>query len=623
MLDNLRDFGRSWVAKIFLGVLILAVAGFGIPSVFLDLNANTVARVGDQNVTAREFDRLYRAQLNQFAARTGMAPTGQQALNFGLPNATLSQLANDASLEMLAQRLDLGASQDKLAELVRRDPSFAGALGTFDRSEFVAVLRQVGYTESEYLNLQRRVAKREQIGMIFDGISLPQVAADIANAYDNDRRTIEYVELNPIFFSVFEEPSEDELAQFFTENQNRFRTVETRRVHLLPLTAEAVAEGIEVSEAQVVAEYERTAAQYTTIEQRTVHQLLLENGETARLFELGLNSGRSFEDLVAEAGLQARVSRLGTFAQAQMTDPALAAAAFSLSEGAYSIIDGALGQRAVWVSEVIPGGVQPLEAVRGTIEASLKLAAARDELLSIYDEIEEARAAFLPIDDVAERHGMRIYELDLTRDGAALAGVTVLPQSTHATIVNQVFSASETASVTPAINLGSNRTVFFALEEVLPVRDQTLDEVRSEAIAAWQELQADLAITTAAQDMVSALDGGADMFMVAAEAGQIPQASQPFTRVGSEDGTVGGDVARSAFMGGEGHAGYARTQEGDVIVFQVTEVIPAAGDAKSVVVDNISSTFADLLYASFVEGLRQDTSIRINTETLNRLIGLE
>ena len=35
-------------------------------------------------------------------------------------------------------------------------------------------------------------------------------------------------------------------------------------------------------------------------------------------------------------------------------------------------------------------------------------------------EIEEARAAFLPIDDVAERHGMRIYALDLTRDGAAL-----------------------------------------------------------------------------------------------------------------------------------------------------------------------------------------------------------
>src|SRR5690606_20347543 len=131
-----------------------------------DLNANTVARVGDQNISVRDFDRIYRSQVNQFASQMGRVPTAQEALGFGLPNAAIARLANDAALVILADQLDLGASDAKLAQMVRQDPSFAGALGLFDADEFSAVLRQAGYTESEYLNLQRRASEREQLGMM-------------------------------------------------------------------------------------------------------------------------------------------------------------------------------------------------------------------------------------------------------------------------------------------------------------------------------------------------------------------------------------------------------------------------------------------------------------------------
>jgi peptidyl-prolyl cis-trans isomerase D len=623
MLDNLRNFGRSWVAKIFIGIVILAVAGFGLPSIFLDLNANTVARVGDQNVTAREFDRIYRNQLNQFAARTGMSPTAQQALSFGLPNATLARLANDAAIETLAQRLDLGASQGKLAQLVRRDPSFAGALGTFDRDAFVAVLRQSGYTEAEYLNLQRKAAKSEQLGMMLDGVQLPRFALDIANSYENDRRTIEFIELNPVFFTVGDEPSEDELTQFFAENQERFRTQETRTVRLLPLTPEALAAGVEISDAQIEAEYQRTAANYVTVEQRRISQLLLNDADTLAAFEQGLAEGRDFADLTVEAGVETNVSPLGLFAQNQINDTALARAAFELEEGGFAIIPGALGQRAIWVSEVVEGGQQPLEAVRDTIEQNLRLSAGRDTLLDAFDAIEEARAAFQPVDAVAETYGLDFHEVTLSRSGEALDSISTIPPTAHETVVNQVFSASQDASFTPAISLGSNRAIFFELLDVQPERDQTLDEVRDEVVAAWQELQTNNAVITAAEDIVARLDTGSDMFTVAAETGAVPQASQAFGRTGTQDGTVGPDLASAAFVGGQGSAGYVQTEEGDVVVFQVTSVMSATASDSSQVADALQEGFADQIFARFVEGLRQDTPIRINQETLNRLIGLE
>lgn len=623
MLDNLRNLGRSWVAKILLGLLIVAVAGFGVPSVFLDLNASTVARVGDQNISVRDFDRLYRSQLNQFAAQTGQVPTAQQAVSFGLPGSALGRLAGDAAMEMLAQRLDLGAAEARVAQLVRQDPAFAGALGSFDRAEFVAVLRQVGYTESEYLNLQRRAVKREQIGAMFDNVPLPAIAREIAVAYEHDRRTVDYIELNPILFATDEEPDEAELAQFFEENQERFVTEETRIVRLLPLTQETLAAGIEISEAEIEAEYERTAAQYTTVERRTVHQVPLDTGETAALFEQGRVDGRDFLDLVAEAGLDGRVVRLGTFARTQMTDPNLGNAAFALEEGEFAVIGGALGQRAVWVSEIEPGGRQPLEAVRGTIEQTLRIAGARDRMFSAYDDIEEARAAFMPFDEAAALHGLEVHDIALTRDGTALAAIGAIPVQARANVVNQIFSASQTMTVTPAINMGSNQTLFFELVEVQPVRNQTLDEVRDEAVRAWRQLQTDMAITRAAEDMVAALDMGADMLSVAAETGRFPQASPTFGRDGTQNGAIAPEVAQAAFVGGVGHADYVRTAQGDVVVFVVTQVLPAPEGVASPLADAVGGTFADVLYSSFVEGLREDAGIRINETALNRLIGLE
>lgn len=622
MLDNFRHFGRSWTAKILLGVLVIAVAGFGIPSVFLDMNTNTVARVGDQNITVRDFDRLYRGQINQFAQQTGMAPTAQQALAMGLPTSTIASLANEVALEILARDLQLGASDDKLAELVRRDPNFASALGLFDTREFSSMLRQSGFTEAEYLNTQRKFAMRQQIGVIFNGAVMPKVGLDIARAFDNDARTIEYAALNPVLFEESGEPDEADLEQFFEENKSRFRTVETRVVSLLPLTADALARGVELDDAEVVAEYERIAAQFIAPERRTIHQLALPDEDAAQVFVDALEAGDSFAAAVSEAGLQTGVNEIGTVAEAELTDPVLAEAAFALDANGYAVVESTNGPRVIWVSAITEAGQAPLDVVRGQLESSLRGRKAQEILFTVYDEIEEARAAFLPVADVAERHGLAMYDLELTASGAELATIENLPDGATRTIVDAVFAASPDARVTPAINLGSNRTVFYELKEVREARDRTLDEARDEVIVAWQELQTDMAMTRAAEDMVAAIDEGGDLFSVALEFGQVPQSSAPFTRNGG-DATLDPDVMQAAFQGGEGHAGYVPTRDGDIIVYQVTEVDPAPADAPSQVAQTLESDFSNLLLMSFVTGLREDLSVRINEEAVNRVIGLE
>jgi peptidyl-prolyl cis-trans isomerase D len=48
MLDSLRAFSKTTIAKLFFAVLIVSFAAFGINNVITTLGSSTVARVGNQ-----------------------------------------------------------------------------------------------------------------------------------------------------------------------------------------------------------------------------------------------------------------------------------------------------------------------------------------------------------------------------------------------------------------------------------------------------------------------------------------------------------------------------------------------------------------------------------------------
>src|SRR4051794_18045690 len=103
MLDSLRLFAKSFPGKILGGVMLVGIAGFGINNVITDLGSNTVARVGNEEITARAFLRAYQVQLNQISQQIGSVPTPEDAMNLGIPSAVLQNLAQDAALNQMAQ----------------------------------------------------------------------------------------------------------------------------------------------------------------------------------------------------------------------------------------------------------------------------------------------------------------------------------------------------------------------------------------------------------------------------------------------------------------------------------------------------------------------------------------
>lgn len=619
MLDGLRVFAKSWPGKILGAFLLVGVAGFGINNVITDLGSNTVARVGDQEITSREFLRAYQTQANNLANQIGRVPTVAEAEAMGLPTYVLMNISQGEAMNVLANQLGLGVSEKKLAEMLRTDPSFQGTLGNFDPSIFTQVLQASGWTESEYFETRGNEAKREQLtNALFAEKTLPDVAQGLINDYAGTQRTIDYITLTDANIETPAAPTEEELTAYLTEHQAEYRTVETRKVQMLDLSLASLAATKTIEEDAIAAEYERVKATLTTPEKRTIEQVVL-NAEQQAAFEAGLAAGKDFATLLTENGLTA--TSLGTLTQAQITDTALATAAFGLEQGGVTLIDGVTGKRAVHVAAIEAAGQPTLEEARAQIVTSLSMAAARNEINDVLDQIEELRAAFRPLTEIAERFGLDLYEADVTSGGNELQILPNLQAEERTKVSQAIFKATE-GQLTPSIPLAGNAHLFFDLIELLPARDQTLDEVRDDLTATLIAERTNNALLAKSEEIVAQLKGGSTLADVALSLNLFPQLSAPFSRFGSDDGSIDTVIAQAAFNGGPEHKGSVVSSTGEFIVFEVVENTLPTEPLEAAAADNLQAEAKNGVYGDFVGAVRDDAGLRINQQALTQLLTL-
>ncbi len=621
MLEGFRAISRTWFGKILGAFLIVGLAGFGISNVLLDLGSNKVAQVGNQEISVRAFQREYQNRLNAFAQQVGRMPTNEEALAMGVPSMVLTQLGAEAALNQMGQNMGIGVSDARLSKMLREDPSFGDILGKFDPQNFGRVLQQAGYTQEEYFELQRNAARRQQVAQgLFIGSPVPQAAIELVNRYGTDKRTVDYFTLGAGNLMVEPPaPTEADLASYLTEHQTEYRTKETRTVDVLPLTIDTLAATKEISDEQIAAEYEATKDKLVKIERRTIKQVPLTDAQKTA-FETGNAAGKTFDQLVTENALTA--SDVGNLAQSEITDADLATAAFGLAQGDFVIIPGVGGQRAVTVTAIEPGGQISLEEARDDIRADLAEKAARAEYTDILDQIEELRAAFQPLREIAERFKLPVTEVKVTSGATELSAVPAIPADQYDKISTAIFGAT-VDKLAPTVAISGNNNLWFDLKSVEEARDQTLDEVRDVLTTAWTEEKTEAAVQAEVDKALGELSAGTPFADVAASLNQFPQLSQPLTRAGDQTPPLDQTVAAATFRGGEGYVGSAVNSDGDHVIFQVVEIITDETNLAQDQGGYIANTRQNTLYSDFMGGLRDTMGLQINQKALTQLLALD
>ena len=135
MLDAMRRGAVNWLAKILLGLLIIAFGMWGVADVFRGYGRGTLARIGNTEISIEAYRQAYQDELAAISRRIGRRLTADQARLLGIEQRALSRLIGGAAIDAHTRELRLALSEKGLAEIIRGDTAFHDAKGARVRVE--------------------------------------------------------------------------------------------------------------------------------------------------------------------------------------------------------------------------------------------------------------------------------------------------------------------------------------------------------------------------------------------------------------------------------------------------------------------------------------------------------
>ena len=487
MLSVLRKSVGGVIAKIFIGLLILSFAVWGVEGLILSDTNVPLAKVGDVEISRVDYERMYPTVVNEWNTRLKQRLSREQLRAFDIPSQVKYRLINQAAVDSHVSNLELGVSDFSIGEAIKNDPQLRDQTGTFNKELLRQILRSERITEQQYFQTQRESALRTQLTSIFTQKKvIPKVMIDSLYHYREDKINVEYFVIPEGAVKKASEPTEAELNSFYETAKASFKAPEYRKVALYVLSMDELKKKAEISEKDVKATYELRKKSFNTPANRTYSQIVFETMEKALEAHKALIAGKDFNEVAKEFGKSTKADSVGPVTKASMADAKLADAVFGVKEGEYTApVEGRFAITIAKVDKVVAAVEKTLEDVRPDIEKTLRERFARTEIKKLYDKVEDLRASGMGALNVAKEMngtGIDIKAIDAKGLGTDGKPVAELPKTQRLT--GAIFS-SAVGDDTVSVRHSDGGYVWFDVLEIMPSRIKKQDEIKDELKAAW------------------------------------------------------------------------------------------------------------------------------------------
>ena len=505
MLQSIRDGSRSWGAKIIIGVMVAAMAFFGIESLFglFGSDPNEVASVNGQPIMRQQVELEV-----QRALRSGQVPPEQER---ALRSDMLDQLITQQLLSQYAKDGGFSVSDEQLDQMIVGLPEFHDQDGRFSADVFRNRLAGAGYTPMLFRDELRVDIQRQHLqqGLAFSDFSLPNEQSRLAEL-QRQQRNFRYVVLDGSALEADIAVSEEAMQTYYDANQARFERPEQVRLEYVLLDRSAMAQESEVDEGALLDAWRE---QNRDADRRVSHIMVTFGGERSRdeaqaLAETArdaLDGGESFEEAAlrysddtasAEEGGDLGVISRGFFGDA------FDEAAFGLEEGGISQpveLDGAFH-----IIQVTDIQGPSFEEQRDELAREVALRDVDSDFNQQAQKLIDESFAADDLQGVADQIGLTLNESDwLGRDDQS-EGVLSEPGVMSAAFSSDVLEEGYNSEV---IELDPDRRMVLRVAEQRDATLLSLDDVREEveiSVAAEQQQQA---LREEAQALITQLKG--------------------------------------------------------------------------------------------------------------------
>jgi peptidyl-prolyl cis-trans isomerase D len=624
MLQWMHKLSTSWVASLLMGALALSFVVWGIADVFVNMNAKALATVGSTEISADSFQRSYRNFIRNQSQQMGMEITPDMAQKMGLGNTALQQLISRTALDNAVNRMGLTTSDAVLSANVRAMPAFrGGATGQFDHNTFAQLIQNAGYTEPEFLAEIRAEMSRDQLTAALEsGFVLPSGYAQAIFAYLTERRAAEYVIVAPEAVGPIAPPTDAALADYVKAHPDRFSTPEYREIEYAQIGPADVARESAITDAQIAADYAAHKDVYVVPEKRDIQQIEFPNEAAAKAAH---DSGKSFDALAAEKKIKPADLSLGSLTRDDLADPARADAAFALKPNEVSApVKTAAGSYVLLrVTAITPGITRPLEQVKPDIRKSLALAAAGAKITDIVNAFEDARSGGADIATAAKKAGMKSAKLaaidrnGLSPDGKKAEGLPADPE-----FYTQAFAA-EVGEDSDPFPAKSGEYYAIKVDGVTPPKLKPLDQVKTEALAAWTADQRQVALQKKVAELAAKAIVDKSLAGIAKDL-KVPVQQSPGLSRNSNDTTFSAALVEKLFAARPG--GIVEAPQGtgnNFIIARLTGIQHSApnGAEFNAGRQQLSQQVGSDLTVSFANASRLREGVKVNQQMLNAALG--
>ncbi|WP_438455463.1 SurA N-terminal domain-containing protein [Vreelandella venusta] len=577
MLQSIRDGSRSWGAKIIIGVMVAAMALFGVESLFSIFgdDPNEVASVNGEPIMRQQ------AELEvQRALRSGQVPPEQER---ALRNDVLDQLITQQLLTGYAEDGGVFVSDAQLDQMIVGLPEFHDQDGRFSAEIFRNRLAGAGYTPVAFREELRADIKRQHLqqGLAFSDFSLENEQERLAEL-QRQQRSFRYVLLDADDVNVEADVTDAQMQAYFDANQARFERPEQVRVEYVLVDRQAMAENVEVDEQSL---RDAWREQNRNADRRVSHIMVTFGEERsrqeaeARANEAldALSRGDSFADTAVrysdDTASAEESGDLGVISRGFFGD-AFDEAAFALDEGETSQLvemDGAF--HILQVTELV---APDFEEQRETLRQDVALREVSDEFNQQVQRLIDESFAADDLQSVADDLGLTLNQTDWLARGEG-EGVLSEPG-----VLDEAFSADvlEEGYNSEVIELDDDRRLVLRVAEHRETTQLTLDDVRDEVANAVVAQQRQEALEQEAARMIEAVEAGEASDIDWREANNISRQS---------DGVLPQAVVQQVFR-------MPRPQEGDSVYRSVS--LPEG--VAVVALDSVSVGEVDEQLTSFV-----------------------
>ncbi|HTL64703.1 MAG TPA: SurA N-terminal domain-containing protein [Pseudolabrys sp.] len=631
MLRGLHKASSTWLGKAVMaavmGVIAISFAIWGIGDIFRGFGRNAVATIGGTEISIEQFRQFYNERLQQLGRQAGRPITPDEARARGLDRQLLAQLIAETTVDEQAKQLRLGIDNAEIAKRITADPSFRGANGQFDRQRFEQIIRQAGFSESRFIEEQRRSMLRRQLAQSITGdLKVPATALAVLNQYQNEKRQIEYVALGAAQAGDVPAPTPEVLNKYFDERKTLFRAPEYRNITLLSLASSDLAKPDAVTDADAKAYFEQHKNSYGKPEKREVRQIVFQKPEEAADARERITKGAKFDDIAKERQLKQSDTDLGMVEKSDIIDSAVADAAFSLKPGETSApVKGRFGTVLLQVGKIEPGEEKTYEQVAAQIKREIAESRAKSEVGNLRDKIEDERAAGSTLAEVAKKLGLKSVSIEaVDRSGRAPDGkpVAALPQS--ANVINAAF-ASDVGVDNDPLQLPGGGYLYYDVTGVTPSRERPLEEVKDQVTARWRDDEIAKRLQAKADDLVGKLKAGTSFAQAASEAGLNVQTAKDLQR-GKSGGFIPAKTIEAVFRTPKGTPASAEGgKETERFVFRVTDVVDPPFEAGTpqgqAITTTLQNSYTDDLVGEYIARLENDFGVTVNPAALNQVVG--